>query len=117
MSYLPLAQSERYPRSIEVRTSGNPAALASAVRDALRESEPRLAIGSIDTLDERIVRSIRVERLLGWLTMTFGGVALGLACLGLYGTIWYSVRRRTAELGVRMALGADRARCSVAHRA
>jgi predicted permease len=107
MSYIPAVQSERYLRSIEVRTSGNPTALASAVRHALGESEPRLAIGAIDTLDERIVRSIRVERLLGWLTMTFGAAALSLACLGLYGTISYAVRRRTAELGIRMALGAD----------
>ena len=101
-------RAQRYLRSIELRTSGNPAALASAVRHALRESEPRLAIGAIETLDERIVGSIRVERLLGWLTMTFGAAALGLACLGLYGTISYAVRRRTAELGIRMALGADR---------
>ena len=108
-SYLPVVQTERYVRSIEVRTSGDPTALASAVRQALRESEPRLVIGAIDTLDERIVRSIRVERLLGWLTMTFGAAALGLACLGLYGTISYAVRRRTAELGLRIALGADRA--------
>jgi predicted permease len=109
MSYLPAVQSGRYLRSIEVRTSRNPTALASAVRDALRESEPRLAIGAIETLDERIVRSLRVERLLGWLTVTFGAAALGLACLGLYGTISYAVRRRTTELGIRMALGADRA--------
>jgi predicted permease len=108
MSYIPAIQSDRYLRSIEVRTSGSPIALASAVRHALRESEPRLAIGAIDTLDERIVRSIRIERLLGWLTMVFGAAALGLACLGLYGTISYAVRRRTAELGVRIALGADR---------
>jgi predicted permease len=108
MSYLPAVQSERYLRSIEVRTSGNPTALADAVRYALRESEPRLAIRAIETLDERIVRSIRVERLLGWLTMTFGATALGLACLGLYGTISYAVRRRTVEIGLRMALGADR---------
>ena len=109
MSYLPLAQSERYARGIELRTSGDAAASANAVRHALRELEPRLAIGPIDSLDERIVGSVRVERLLGWLTTTFGGAALGLACLGLYGTIWYSVRSRTAELGVRVALGADRA--------
>ena len=86
-----------------------PAALAGAVRNALRESEPRLAVGSIESLDERVVRSLRVERLLGWLTMTFGGAALALACLGLYGTISNAVRRRTAELGMRVALGADRA--------
>jgi predicted permease len=108
MSYLPAGQSQRYLRSIEVRTLGTPIALASAIRQALRESEPRLDVGAIDTLDERIVRSIRVERLLSWLTLAFGAVALGLACLGLYGTISYAVRRRTAEMGIRMALGADR---------
>jgi predicted permease len=109
MSYMPAVQSERYVRSIEVRTSVNPTALASAVRHALGESEPRLPVGWIETLDERIVRSIAVERLLGWLTMTFGAAALFLACLGLYGTISFAVRRRTAELGIRVALGADRA--------
>ena len=76
-----------------------------------------LPIGAIESLDERIVRSMRVERLLGWLTMTFGGAALGLACLGLYGTISYAVKRRTAELGIRIALGADRVGRAVAHRA
>lgn len=107
MSYLPALQSQRYLRSIEVRSSGDPAALADAVRRSLRETEPRLAIGAIDTLDVRIVRSIGIDRLLGWLTMTFGAAALGLACLGLFGTISNAVRRRTAELGIRVALGAD----------
>jgi putative ABC transport system permease protein len=109
MSYQPVVQTDRYVRSLEVRTTGNPTSLAAAIRQALRESEPRLAVGPIETLDERIVRSIAVERLLGWLTTAFGGAALGLACLGLYGTISNAVRRRTAELGIRIALGADRA--------
>jgi predicted permease len=109
MSYLPAIQSQRYLRSIEVRTSGTPAALVGGVRQALRESEPRLVVGAIEGLDERIVRSIAVERLLGWLTIAFGAAALGLACLGLYGTISYGVRGRTMELGIRLALGADRA--------
>jgi predicted permease len=108
MSYMPALQSQRYLRSIEVRSSGNPAALAGVVRRTLRETEPRLAVGAIETLDVRIVRSIRIERLLGWLTMAFGGAALSLACLGLFGTISNAVKRRTAELGIRVALGADR---------
>lgn len=106
--HMPALQSQRYLRSIEVRTSGNPAALASVVRRALRETEPRLAVGAIEILDVRIVRSIRIERLLGWLTMAFGGAALSLACLALFGTISNAVKRRTAELGIRVALGADR---------
>ena len=109
MTYLLATQSDRYANHVQVRVGGEPAAMINAVRNALRESEPRLAIGAIETLDEGIVRSMGVDRLLGWLTMTFGAAALGLACLGLYGTVSYAVRRRTAELGIRVALGANRA--------
>ncbi len=108
MSYMPATQTDRYLKSLEVRAAGDPTSLANAVRSVLRQSEPRLIVETIDTLDSRIVRSMGVERLLGWLTTAFGGAALGLACLGLYGTISYAVRRRTAELGMRIALGADR---------
>ncbi len=108
MAYMPATQTERYLNHVQVRAAGNPTAVTNALRKALRESEPRLAVGTIETLDSRIARSIGVERLLGALTMAFGGAALGLACLGLYGTISYAVKRRTAELGIRIALGADR---------
>ena len=108
MTYVLATQTGRYLDNVEVRVSGDPMAFVSAVRKALTESEPRLAIGTIETLDGRVARSIAVERLLSWLTMAFGAAALGLACLGLYGTISYAVRRRTAELGIRIALGADR---------
>jgi predicted permease len=107
MAYILATQTERYVENVQVRVEGNPTALTNAVRKALRESEPRLAVGTIETLNSRIARSIGVERLLGWLTTAFGAAALGLACLGLYGTISYAVRRRTAELGIRIALGAD----------
>ena len=108
MAYILVMQADRFAENVQVRVEGNPTALTDAVRKALRESEPRLAIGTIETLDSRIDRSIGVERLLGWLTTAFGAGALGLACLGLYGTISYAVKRRTAELGIRIALGADR---------
>jgi putative ABC transport system permease protein len=109
MSYVPSTQTDRYLRSLEVRAAGDPTSLASAVRNALRESEPRLAVGAIDTLDSRVTASLGIDRLLGRLTMAFGVAALGLACLGLYGTVACAVRQRTAELGIRIALGADRA--------
>jgi predicted permease len=102
-------QTERFAENVQLRVDGNPTALTNAVRSALRRSEPRLAIGTIETLNSRIARSIGVERVLAWLTTVFAVAALGLACLGLYGTISYAVRRRTAELGLRIALGANRA--------
>jgi predicted permease len=108
MAYVLVIQSDRFAGNVQLRAEGNPAALTTAVRKALRESEPRLAVGTIETLNSRIARSMDVERLLSWLTMAFGATALGLACLGLYGTISYAVRQRTAELGIRIALGADR---------
>ena len=83
-------------------------ARAATIRNVLRQAEPRLPVAGIDTLDARITRTMGSERLMMWLTMAFGAVALFLACLGLYGTISYAVTRRTAELGVRMALGAGR---------
>jgi predicted permease len=108
MTYVLATQTDRYLDNIEVRVAGNPKAFVSAVRKALGESEPRLAVGTIETVDARVARSIAVDRLLRWLTMAFGTAALGLACLGLFGTISYAVRRRTTELGIRVALGADR---------
>ena len=108
MTYRPAAQSDWYLESLEVRTAGEPAALASTVQAALREAEPRMPVARVEALDARVSRSMGQERMLTWLTATFGLVALALACLGLYGTISYAVTRRTAELGVRMALGADR---------
>ena len=111
MVYRPAAQSDWYLESLEVSVAGDSRAVASAASTmltVLRESEPRLAVRRVETLDSRVSRSMGQERLLTLLTALFGLVALSLACLGLYGTVSYAVTRRTAELGVRMALGADR---------
>ena len=95
--------------NLEVRASSDPAALSPAIRQALAELEPALPVFDIVPLDQRVSRGLTNDRLIANLTTAFGLVALLLACLGLYGTISYGVSRRIAELGLRMALGADRA--------
>jgi predicted permease len=93
---------------IEVRTAGAPGVLAQTVRETLTRAEPRLPIVEVVPLENRLARGVIQDRMVARLTAMFGGLALLLTCLGLYGTISYSVSRRVAELALRMALGADR---------
>jgi predicted permease len=97
-----------YLSSLELRTAGAPAAMADTLRRVLRETEPRLPIIDITTLLERADRLSRQDQLIAYLTTLFSGIALLVASLGLYGSISYAVTRRTSEIGVRIALGADR---------
>jgi predicted permease len=94
--------------NLEVRTAGAPSTLAPTIRQALAELEPALPVFDVVPLDQRVNRGLTNDRLIANLTSAFGLVALLLACLGLYGTISYGVARRISELGLRMALGADR---------
>ena len=94
--------------NLEMRTAVAPISLANTVRQALSEVEPALPVFDVVPLDQRVNRGLINDRLIANLTSAFGLVALLLACLGLYGTISYNVARRVAELGLRMALGADR---------
>ena len=93
---------------LEVRTSGSPIALAAAIRRVVGEIEPRMPVNDVLPLDERVTRLLWQEAIIARLTTIFGGVSLLLACLGLYGTISYGVSQRVPELGLRLALGADR---------
>ena len=108
MAYKPVTQTDEHLFSLEMRTSGDPALLASSVRQALAEVEPGMPIVDINPLALRVSRQLAQDRLVAQFTSVFGAIALMLACLGLYGTISYGVTRRAGELGVRMALGADR---------
>ena len=93
---------------ILVRASGDPSSVASTVRERIRSEEPRLSVASIETGPELVNRTLARERLIATLLVGFGVLAVGLACLGLYGLIAYHVARRRSEIGIRMALGAQR---------
>lgn len=109
MTYLPVeANPDEVLSGIEVRTAGAPGPLVRTVRETLEQFEPRLPIVEVVPLGDRIDRGVSQDRMVARLTSMFGGLALLLASLGLYGTISYGISRRVAELGLRMALGADR---------
>lgn len=94
---------------IEVRSStAHPGTVAAEVRHALAEIDPRLPVLRISTLSENIKLMLNQENVIAALAIFFGLVALLLSCLGLYGLMAYSVQRRTSEIGIRIALGAQR---------
>jgi predicted permease len=93
---------------IVVRTADGPASIAARVRQELREIDPNLPVLKIATINEQLGDVLAQESLIAGLATCFGLVALLLACLGLYGVMAYTTARRTNEIGIRMALGADR---------
>jgi predicted permease len=110
MAYLPLAQQSFWVYSLDVRTAGDPRRFVDQLRRAIEEAEPGVPIDRAYPLAEQVSRNLSQDRLVAGLTGLFGGLALGLASFGLFGVMSYNVARRTAELGVRLALGATRAR-------
>jgi hypothetical protein len=91
-----------------VRTSGSPLAVASSIRQVVRELDPQVEVTGPHTMDDLVNDRLRRERMLSQLAGFFRLTALALACLGLYGILSCAVARRTREIGVRIALGAQR---------
>ena len=112
VAYIPYSLKSRPlgQMTYELRAAGDPLALTAAVRQVLQQADPRVPAANIGTQTARIDQTISQERTFATLCSCFAVLAVLIACVGLYGTMAYSVARRTNEFGIRMALGAERHR-------
>lgn len=106
--YVPYLQQLPSSAVFEVRTAGDPLAAMSAIRTVVRQVDPNLPLMDLSTQNERIEQRFQEEKTFARACTLFGGLASLLAAIGLFGVMSLSVARRTGEIGVRLALGAER---------
>ena len=105
---LQIGDSQALTSNLEIRTLGDPASLTPSVRQVIERLDSKLPIFGVTTLREQFSGTVKQEQLIAEIVGFFGLLALFLSCVGLYGLMAHAVARRTNEIGIRMALGADR---------